>query len=181
MTARPLTVPPQEAYERGVRVVIASARVHTHSPLPRLKTSNRLMHLMAKEDALAKAAWDALFCDEQECVLEGTMTNVFFVFGDELVTPPLSSPLLAGVTRDMVLEAARVERIAIREATVPLEDLSQAAEAFLTSTTIELLPIREIETQRMGSGQPGPIWRRLIERYRAMVFKETGVEQKPVP
>ena len=181
MTARPLTAPPTAAYERGVRVVVASARIHTHSPLPRLKTTNRLMHLMAKEDALAKAAWDALFCDENDCVLEGTMTNVFFVFGEELVTPPLSSPLLAGVTRDMVLETARDENIAIREAPVPLAEVGQATEAILTSTTIELLPIREIENQRIGSGRPGPIWRRLIERYRAKVSEETGVLQTPVP
>jgi branched-subunit amino acid aminotransferase/4-amino-4-deoxychorismate lyase len=172
MTAVPLTPPPAEAYETGVTVLLNPWPVHSRAPLPHLKTVNRLPHLMAKEDALAEGAWDSLFCDETGAILEGTATNVFFVIDGVLITPSLSGALLAGVTRDVVLEAARELQIPAREVRVPAEDVGAAEEGFLTSTTIELLPIRAVEKTRIGS--PGPVWARLHRRYRDIVTEETG-------
>jgi D-amino acid aminotransferase len=181
LTAEPLTPPPAAAYADGVAVVLAEWPVHSHSPLPRIKTVTRLMHLMAKEEALARGAWEAIFLDENGGVLEGTATNVFFVLDGELRTAGLDGPLLAGVTRDAALEVARRQGLAVREQCVAKEDLARVEEAFLTSTTIEILPIREIDGRRVGDGRPGPVWRRLIEGYRSLVSEETGVPLAPLP
>jgi branched-subunit amino acid aminotransferase/4-amino-4-deoxychorismate lyase len=172
MTAVPLTPPPATAYETGVRVRLNPWPVHSNAPLPHLKTVNRLPHLMAKEEALAEGAWESLFCDETGAILEGTATNVFFVIEGVVTTPSLSGPLLAGVTRDVVLEVARELGIPAREVRVGTEDVRLAKEAFLTSTTIELLPIHAVDTTRIGS--PGPVWARLHQRYRDIVTQETG-------
>ena len=172
MTAVPLTPPPPEVYETGVTVLLNPWPVHSRAPLPHLKTINRLPHLMAKEDALAKDAWESLFCDETGAILEGTATNVFFVIDDVLMTPSLSGARLAGVTRDVVLETARRLEIPARELRVGAEDVKAAEEAFLTSTTIELLPIRTVGSTRIGP--PGPVWAKLHQCYREIVTQETG-------
>ncbi|HET9233014.1 MAG TPA: aminotransferase class IV [Candidatus Eisenbacteria bacterium] len=174
MTAVPLVSPPADAYRDGVKVVSHPWPVHSKAPLPHLKTVNRLPHLMAKEEALQHGAWEALFLDETGAILEGTATNVFFVVDGTLLTPSLSGPLLAGVTRDVVLEAARNLEISSREARVDSATTAHASEAFLTSTTLELLPIRELDGRKIGSGTPGPVWARLDRRYKEMVSRETS-------
>lgn len=172
MTAVPLVPPPDAAYREGVPVILAPWRVHSESPLPHLKTVNRLLHLMAKEEALSRGAWEAIFQDETGALLEGTATNVFFVLDGVLTTPPLAGPLLAGVTRDAVLEVARSAGIPVRESRVGAEELWRSSEGFLTSTTLEVLPIREVEGTRLGDGRPGPVGPALRDRYRDLVARE---------
>jgi branched-chain amino acid aminotransferase len=181
MTASPLLPPPSTAYRDGVEVVFSRWRVTSNSPLPRIKTVNRLTHLMAKEEALGRGAWDALFVDESGGVLEGTATNVFFVIEGELRTAALSDPLLAGVTRDAVLGEGRRAGMPVREGRVGIEESARAEEAFLTSTTIELLPIRALDGRPVGPGKPGPVWARLAAGYRESVSRETGITLPPLP
>ena len=179
MAATPLRMPPPEAFREGVKVIVSPWHVPTDAPLPRIKTINRLMHLMAKEEAIERGAWDTLFCDDKEGILEGTATNVFFVMDGVLGTPPLDSPLLAGVTREVVLEEAKAEGIPVREAPIPVAEAAEASEAFLTSTTIELLPIRSMNGRPVGGGKPGPVWRTLHARYRTIVSRELGIDLAP--
>jgi branched-chain amino acid aminotransferase len=172
LTATALTRPPESAYREGVDVVFAPWRVHTRSALPHLKTVNRLVHLMAKEEALTQGAWESLFLDETDAILEGTATNVFFVVDETLVTPPLAGPLLAGVTRDAVIEVARAAGIPCREMRVGPEELARAREGFLTSTTIEILPLRSVDGRPLGRGEPGPMGPRLHAAYLDLVRRE---------
>jgi D-amino acid aminotransferase len=181
MAAFPLVTPPPAAYRDGVSAVVSGWRVHSDSPLPRVKTINRLMHLMAKEQAIEAGAWDALFLDERDRLLEGTATNVFFVLDGALTTPPLRSPILAGVTRDAVLQLARSLGIESRESSIALNEAANADEAFFTGSTIELLPITQLEGRPLGGGRPGPVWRRLLNGYRDLVCDETGAAREPVP
>lgn len=180
-TAVPLTPPAEHHYRDGVAVTVAPWPVHRASPLPRIKTVNRLVHLMAKEEALNAGAYDALFTDEEGNLLEGTATNALFVVDGTLRTAPLSAPLLAGVTRDAVVQAARAEGLAVVEEPVAAGEVARAEEGFLTSTTIELLPVVRVGEAVLGSGRPGPVWRRLLARYRQMVSEETGVALDPLP
>lgn len=175
MSAAPLVPPPANAVRDGVPVILSPWRVHTDSPLPRIKTINRLMHLMAKEEAIRAGAWDALFCDETGNILEGTATNVFFVVEGTLRTPSLRGPLLAGVTRDAVIEAAGSAGVPVREGAVPAAEAREAGEVFLTSTTIELLPVTVLQGAPVGAGKPGPVWRALWKRYRETVGQELGL------
>jgi branched-subunit amino acid aminotransferase/4-amino-4-deoxychorismate lyase len=175
MTASALVPPPRSAYNEGVLVRLSPWTVPGNSPLPRIKTVNRLAHLMAKEAALQSGAWESLFVDDIGGILEGTATNVLFVIRDTLRTADLHGPLLAGVTRDAVLECAVDLGIRVLEGRVGDEEIEDASEAFLTSTTIELLPIRAIDKEVIGDGRPGPVWARLWRRYRETVTRETGV------
>jgi len=175
MTAIPCRTPPPETYRDGVGVVVCPWRIPTESPLPGLKTVNRLLHLMAKEDALAAGAWEALFLDQSGALLEGTATNVFLVVDGVLVTPSLAGPLLAGVTRDAVLEVAGASGVSLRESRVDARDFGRASEGFLTSTTLEVLPIRSVDGKPLGEGRPGPVGTRLGEGLRELIRRELGL------
>ena len=174
LSAFPLTLPAPETYAAGVDVVISEWAVHSDSPLPRIKTVNRLMHLMAKEAALEAGAYESLFLDETGAFLEGTATNLFLVVDGELLTPGLNTPILAGVTRDVVLAEAREAGLPVRDTRIPREAAARASEGFLTGSTIELLPIRTLDGVRLGG--PGPIVADLTRRYRSRVARETGLE-----
>ncbi len=176
MSVFPLTLPPETLYATGVDVMVSRWTVHTDSPLPRIKTVNRLMHLMAKEEAIEAGAYESLFPDEAGNLLEGTATNVFFVLAGVLVTPALGNPILAGVTREAILAEAHAGGLECRETTVSLETALAASEAFLSASTIELLPIRTLAGSRIGDGRPGPVWHNLRGCYRALVAHEVGSE-----
>jgi branched-chain amino acid aminotransferase len=180
LTADPLVPPPTAAYREGVAIVVSRWIVPTDSPLARIKATNRLLHLMAKEDALERGAWDAVFVDESGHMLEGTNTNVFFVVDGTVRTASLEEPLLAGVTRDAVLEVAREGGHPVREGHVTRDDVARASEAFLTSTTIELLPLREVDGRKLPAPER-PVWRDLARRFRRTVERETGVARGEIP
>jgi branched-subunit amino acid aminotransferase/4-amino-4-deoxychorismate lyase len=85
------------------------------------------------------------------------------------VTPPLASGVLGGVTRDLVLRVARRAGLPVREEPCSVARLRAADEAFVTSSTVEILPLIGLDGRRLGGGRPGPITRSLQERYRAAV------------
>ncbi|MDP1794911.1 MAG: aminotransferase class IV [Acidimicrobiales bacterium] len=119
-----------------------------------LKTTSYAENVVALHAAHEAGADEALFCDTQGNVCEGTGTNVFAVIADELVTPPLSTGCLAGVTRDVVIKAHGAG-----ERFFSLDDLSRATEVFVTSTTREVQGVCEVIGVVALNECPGPITR----------------------
>jgi D-alanine transaminase len=109
-------------------------------------------------------------------VREGTTCNVFAVVQGTLVTP--GRDVLPGITRADVLTVARIEGIPVAERDLPLGELYQATEIFLTSASRELLPVVRVDEQRVGTGVPGPITAALREAYRAYRRREIAREQQ---
>ncbi len=97
---------------------------------------------------------------------ECTTANLFVVQDGTALTPPLECGLLSGITREFLFEVGTEAGIAVREQVLRDEDLFRADEAFLTSTTRELLPIVNVDDRTIGSGSPGPITKRLLESFR---------------
>ncbi|MFC6717399.1 aminotransferase class IV [Natrialbaceae archaeon GCM10025810] len=129
------------------------------------KTHNYLNGILARAE-LSEGADEALLCDLEGCLAEGTTSNVFFVRDGELHTPTIDGPVLPGITRAVVLEAADAAGIPYGEGRYELEDLLEADEAFLTNTTWELRPIERVDDRAIGGG---PITFRLADRYRERV------------
>ena len=94
--------------------------------------------------------------------VEGAASNVFIVTNGVLVTPPNGPDLLPGITRDLVVELARAYDIPVRETGIPESDLRGADEIWLTSSTREISPVTTLDAQRVGGGEPGPLWKTLI-------------------
>lgn len=161
---------PPERYEQGLKVVTSGTPIpHREALSPRVKSLNYLCHAMAKLEANNAGADEAIMLDASGHVAEGTGQNIFVVKKGVLRTPPLSAGILAGVTRQAVIELAAQAGLAVREELLNRFDIYTADEAFLTGTASEIAPIREYDGRPIGAGKTGPITRDLMARFHRLV------------
>jgi len=181
VTARSYQALPAQIYNKGFRVGVSSFRRYSQSLLSRLKSANYLLSVLAKMEAEAVGLDESLLLNERGFITEGSISNVFFVAHSGLVTPPVESGILPGITREVVMELADALGINATEGEVRLEDLGQFGEAFLTNSVMEIMPLVEVRDNvrgiiTIGSGRPGKITRRLMAAYREMVERETALK-----
>jgi len=150
----------------GKARVLFSLRPFAQSPLGAYKTTSRLAYHLAREEARSARADEALLVTKQGEVLEGTSSNLFAVLHDGLVTPPLASYVLPGVTRARVIELCRELGIEVRERPIPIDELAAARELFLTSSLQEVVPVVRLGVRPVPEATLG---RRLREAYRESV------------
>lgn len=131
-------------------LVVAWAR-NERGALSGLKTTSYGENVVALAAAHRAGADEAIFANTRGELCEGTGTNVFVGLGGRLLTPPLSSGCLAGVTRELLLETGLAE-----EADLPIDVLGRADEAFLSSTTRDVHPVASVDGRRLPSA-PGPL------------------------
>jgi branched-chain amino acid aminotransferase len=164
--AATITLYPAEKYEKGLEVVTCSTRRIAHGALsPMVKSLNYLNNVMAKFEALKAGAGEGLMLNEQGYVAECTGDNVFVVQQGKLLTPAISAGALAGITRQVVIELATAEGLVVSEPNLTRYDLYTADECFLTGTAAEVIPVVRLDHRPINDGRPGPITRRLIERF----------------
>jgi branched-chain amino acid aminotransferase len=158
-------------YRDGIRVIVpAQRRTPAEALSPRAKTSNYLNMIVADQEvsAIDPGAW-AVLLDMQGHLAEGRGSNLFLVSAGELLTPKALN-VLPGISRQTVLELVAELGIPCREADLDLYDAYAAEEAFLTSTSLCLCPVRSINGMQVGGEEVfGPVTRRLIEAYRVLV------------
>jgi branched-chain amino acid aminotransferase len=123
-----------------------------------LKTTSYADNVVALAYAHERGAAEAIFANTRGELCEGTGSNVFFEYDGRLVTPPLSTGCLAGITRELLLEWVPE----IDEVTLPVETLARSREAFLTSTTRDVQAIRTVDGRALDDA-PGPLTRRAAE------------------
>lgn len=121
-----------------------------------VKSLALLPNVLAKQKARDAGAFEAILVRDG-IVTEASASNVFAVSGKRLLTHPEGPFILSGITRKVVLELAERLRISVHEAPITLSELKEADEVFLTSTTIEVLPVTRIDGSPVGRGVPGPI------------------------
>jgi branched-chain amino acid aminotransferase len=172
-TAAPFTGLAPALYERGVSVTVSRRVAVPAAALdPSIKSISRLASVLARRDAVAAGAHEAILLDAQGRLTEGTASNLFVVKEGQLSTPPVPEGGLPGITRQTVLELARQADIPSREEALPATRLQRVDEVFLTNTSWELLPVVSIDGRAVGGGQPGPVTGRLLSRYRELIRKE---------
>lgn len=158
---------PAECYEKGVKVIT----VELDRYLPGAKTINYIPAILALKKAKAAGALEALYINQQGHILEGTTTNFFIFQGDQLVTP--GDGILPGLTRDVVLKLAR-ENFRVIERAVTFDDVSQAAEAFISASNKEVMPVHHVNELKIGDGNPGPRTRLIMKEFRRFIREELG-------
>jgi branched-chain amino acid aminotransferase len=139
----------------------------------RIKSLNYLDNILAKLQANAFGADDAILLDPSGYVAEATAQNIFLVKRGRAATPLLTASL-PGITRQVVLERAPQLGLPVEERWLTPGDLYTADEVFLTGTASEIVPVAEIDGRLIGSGQTGEFTQRLLEDYQALV-NQTGV------
>jgi branched-chain amino acid aminotransferase len=164
---KPHVDPPAHVYERGVKAALVSTvRNHPGTVNPLIKSNNLLNNALAMQEAFRLGAFEGIMRNYRGELAECTQSNLFIVVGGEVLTPPLDAGLLPGITREFLFEIGVEIGIRIREAVLKDEDLFAADEAFLTSTTREVVPIVEVDVRKVGSGVPGPVTHALLASFR---------------
>ena len=161
---------PEKVYQKGFRAVVSSIRRNSQSPLPRLKSANYLESILVRQEARAAGVDEALCLNEKGLLAEASMSNIFLVTDGILRTPDDESGILPGITRETILELAPQLGIKTIEQEIRLDELSQAEEAFLTNSLIEVMPLTELDGKPISSGSPGPITQRLMAAYKKLVL-----------
>jgi branched-chain amino acid aminotransferase len=163
---KPHVESPATVYEDGVTIsLVPIVRNHPASLNPRIKSNNLLNNALAMQQAVKRQAFEALMRNHRGELCECAQSNFFVVTGGVVRTAPLDAGLLAGVTRAYVLELARALGYRTREEALFEEDLASADEAFLTSTTREIVPVVRVDNLTIGAGVPGPITRALMAEF----------------
>jgi branched-chain amino acid aminotransferase len=171
----PLEAPNPQLLEQGIHVVtFKTLRPADATIAEGAKIGNYLVAVLAMREAQLHDAQEALIMDAHGRVVEGASSNLFFVRGNVLFTPPLSTGILAGITRERVLKAAASLGIRAEFETPTLEELCSADEAFISSSIRELLPITRLNSASFSTGTPGPIFRRLLEEFRRGIASENA-------
>ncbi|HXJ35476.1 MAG TPA: branched-chain-amino-acid transaminase [Candidatus Eisenbacteria bacterium] len=171
--ATDIQVYPAALYAKGVKVITSATRQVSHEAFDaRVKSLNYLKNVLAKIDANRAGAHEAIMLNGDGFVGECTADNLFVVKHGTLLTPSPQDGALQGVTRETILELAGEARIPGREARLTRYDVYTADECFLTGTGAEVMPIAEVDGRRIGSVTPGPLTKRLLDAFHALVRRE---------
>ena len=159
----------EEGVLHGVRAKTSSIQSLDHTALARAAkaTGQYLNSILAKIEVLNAGYDEAIMLTERGHVAEGSGENIFAVRRGLLMTPPTSDGILEGITRESVMEIAMCLGIDVCERTLTRSDLVLSDELFFTGTAAEIVPIREVDDHLIG--EPGPITRRIQEKFRAIV------------
>ncbi|HEX2375990.1 MAG TPA: aminotransferase class IV [Gaiellales bacterium] len=147
------------------------AATRSRSPwlLPGVKSTSYAVNMAAQAEARRRGADDALFLSLEDIALECPTSNVWFVEGGVLHTPALDLGILAGVTRETLLAAARDAGIHVEEGEYPRDRLAAAGEAFTSSSVREVMPVVRLDGAQVGDGRPGPVAAQMQAALRAAV------------
>ena len=168
MTVRELPAPATKLSANGIAVITLPEFRWARCDI---KSIALLPSVLAYQAAKKAGVSDAIFVQEDDTVNEATAGNVFLVQQGRLRTPPKSTHILAGVTRDKLLEAARAAGIETVEERITKAELYTAEEIFLTSTTSEVVPIVRVDGKTIGSGKPGPVSAKIYEQFARMFIR----------
>jgi branched-chain amino acid aminotransferase len=162
------------ALREGAKLIVASTRRTAVDQLDsRVKSLNYLNQILARIEANHGGADEAVVLNRDGFVAEGTADNLFIVCDGVLLTPPVTDGALDGITRQVVLELAAAEGVPAREQRLAVYDLLNADECFLTGTGAELIPVGQIQGQRVGSGER-PVYERLQAAFTRLVRAEVA-------
>jgi branched-chain amino acid aminotransferase len=161
----------------GVKLAYQANGRHAASPFAGAKMLSWAMNLTWYEEAHDRGFDEVILLNERGEVAECTSANIFAAAGGDVWTPPLNAGCLPGITREVILEELRVPGIRIAEKTLFPADLESAEEVFITSTTRDLLPVRQIEDRQVGRGDSARM--ALQGAFSAYVDRYTAQHQQP--
>jgi len=161
-----ISVYPREMYEKGMSLITSSViRNHPAALSARIKSLNYLNNILAKIEANDAGVSEAVMLNHEGNVSECTAENIFIVRDGEVQTPTATDGILEGVTRKVMLALCKRMQIPFVEKILQRHDLYIADECFLTGTGAEVAPVTKIDGREIGTGQPGPITRKLIDAF----------------
>ncbi|MEM2911691.1 MAG: branched-chain-amino-acid transaminase [Candidatus Bathyarchaeia archaeon] len=165
-----ITLYSSEAKEKGIKVMIVWVRRNPVDTVSHeVKSLNYLNSVLGKIEANIAGFDEAVCLDKNGYVSEGVGENLFIIKNGKLVTPPSSTGLLVGITREVIIKLAEKLGYTVVERNITPTDLFSAEEAFFTGTAAEITPIAEVNKRIIGDGKPGPVTRSLIDEFKKLL------------
>ncbi|HLL21808.1 MAG TPA: branched-chain amino acid transaminase [Kofleriaceae bacterium] len=160
-----------EGLKKGIKCMISGfVRANSNAVMNKGKICGQYVSsVLAKRMAIKSGFEEALMLDPQGYVAEGTGENIFVVKKGVVRTPPTSSAILAGITRDTAIQLLREQGVEVLEEPIARDELYIADEVFLTGTAAEITPVRDIDHHKIGRGEAGPVTRRVQESFFSIV------------
>lgn len=164
----------EDALTKGAAVKIGTWARMAPNTLPAMAKAggNYLNSQLLKLEAVEDGYDEAIALDVQGFVSEGSGENLFAVYKKEILTPPVSSSILSGITRDSVMRLAKDMGYTVREAVIPREMLYIVDELFFTGTAVEITPVGSVDRIAVGSGERGPVTKALQDAFFGIVKGE---------
>ncbi len=169
-----ITLYPKELYSKGMEIItVPTVRNHPEALNPQLKSLNYLNNILAKIEANNSGCCEAIMLDHQGYVAECTGDNIFVVKNKKMLTP--NQGRLKGITRDVVFELSKKNKIMTEEGFLTRHEVYNADECFLTGTAAEIIPIVKVDGRAIGDGKPGKITKKMISLFK-LATKKYGVK-----
>ena len=165
-----ISIYPEEMYEKGMEIITAATIRNIPNALnPRIKSLNYLNNILAKLEANRAGVPEAIMLNHLGEVAECTADNIFLVKNGVLKTPAPQCGILEGITRNTVMDLAKVEKITVQEVVITRHDVFTADECFLTGTAAEVISVVKCDGRMIGTGVPGEVTKLLRARFRKFV------------
>ncbi len=140
---------PDQLYKKGVKVIVSEIRRNLKEAInPEIKSLNFMNNILAKSEAIKRKAFEAIMLNYKGHVTEGTVSNIFMVKEGNVITPPIDSGILNGITRKTILHILKNMNIKTIQKNIRLKELYNADEVFLTNTSLEVMPVRQLDKAR---------------------------------
>jgi len=156
----PFPAYPPDYWQRGVKIRLCSTPLGINPALAGIKHCNRLEQILARNEWQDVDIAEGLMFDTRQNIIEGTMTNLFMVKNNSLLTPSVSQCGVEGVMRGIVMEAARDQKLGVSVDNISVADIQNADELFLTNSVVGIWPVREFESQTYTKG---PVTQQLMQ------------------
>jgi len=173
VTADPLPEYPGEWYEQGIAVVVTAFKQFPGDPAFGHKTGCYLQRVLARKEAAAKGAEEALWYTPDNRLAEACFCNVFLVVGGKVHTPPRDTPVLPGIVRQAVLELCGTLGLEYDDRSpLTVREMLAAGEMFLTASCSGIRPVVRVERHVVGDEKPGAVTKKIMSAYQQLLEQE---------
>jgi len=172
ITAAKLQPYPAEYYKKGVLVVLCPFKQNAGEPTCGHKTTSYFSRMIALNRAHQKRAAEALWFTTNNHLAEGCISNVFLVKDSVLHTPPIETPVLAGIARKTVCQIALKNSTGLVEKNLYIDDVLAADEIFLTNVIMQIMPVTAVEKHTVGDGKVGSLTKKLQRDFDKLINNE---------
>ncbi|HEY5500876.1 MAG TPA: aminotransferase class IV, partial [Candidatus Humimicrobiaceae bacterium] len=164
---------PDEYYKKGVKITSSDLkRSATGNDLNKVKLLNYFENIYVRNEAYSRQSFEGIFLTEDRQILEGSMSNIFYVKNATVFTPPLTQNILPGITRQVVINLCRENNLEVSEREISYSEITKADEIFLTNSVMEIMPVKEIDIYKIESKIPGSVISKLMEYYKKEIEKK---------
>ena len=160
--ARPLEHIPEKIYKNGVGIKLyKNSGIQIQGISNQIKSCNYLSNILLRERGIKEGCFESILLDHNNNITEGTISNVFIIKNNQLKTPHVNEFVLSGITRQAILDICRENSISFMEDTITEKNMQEADEIFLTNSVIGVLPVSQINHQKLKNTIPGPITKKI--------------------